>query len=185
MPQQNTTNNLLTTKRKEMGYSIKELASKIGCANSTTSAYFTGFVNPSDETVAVICNYLDMDYTEARKEFNRIFKAWGKAHADRYEKVGNTTYRIKKSQDTDVDFSNDEMDLSQFNVPADLEVTEPEYTTDSDMYDVDKYLEFLYKHISYDDFTALCAPGTTAEDILRYLYGILDYTLYKELMHLC
>ena len=169
-----TTNNYLTQKRKAAGFTVKALSEAIGCAYSTTSSYFTGFVNPSDDVVHVICKYLDMDYHKCRKEFDKTFNAWGVAHADKYEKVGNTTYQTRKDL---VDDSSD-LDLSVFNTEVDDTEDQP------DMYDITKYLELLYGKISYDIFTPLCAMGTTAEDILRYLYGKVDYTLYKELVNL-
>ena len=165
--------NYLTQKRKAAGYSIRALAKQIQCACSTTGAYFTGFVNPSDDVVYVISQYIGMDYDECRKEFDKTFTAWGKAHADKYEKIGNTTYQIKKSSD-----KNSQIELTdRLNNPEKVQ-------TKIDMYDVSKYLELLYSKISYEDFAVISGMGITAEDILRYLYGKIDYTLYKELDNL-
>lgn len=173
MAQKNANDNYLTQKRKAAGYTIQTLSEKIGCAYSTTSSYFTGFVNPSDDMVYLIAQILGMDYTECRKEFDKAFIAWGKAHADKYEKIGNTTYQVKKSPD-----KNSQIEL------MDLLDDIDEVQAENDMYDVTKYLELLYNKISYEDFSVISAMGITAEDIFRYLYGKIDYTLYKELVNL-
>lgn len=175
----NTTDNYLTKKRKESGYTIKELAEILGCAYSTTSSYFTGFVNPPDDVVSVLCQYLGMDYNECRKEFNKAFIAWGKAHADKYEKVGTTSYQIRHDP---ADIS--EVDLSAFNVGVDDEDEDAGETVIEDIYDISEYLKVLYGKIPYDLFASINGMGITAEDILRHLYGKIDYTLYKELVNL-
>lgn len=75
---------------------LHEMAELLSCSYKYTVAYFTGFVHPTDDTIADICSLLDVPVDLGKRKFDEIYDAWGKAHKDTYVKYSNTYKRISK-----------------------------------------------------------------------------------------
>jgi len=142
-------------KLKEAKISYKELSEIISVPYSTLKAYFSGFALPNSNTLANICNLLDVDLTTGESEFLKLHTAWGESHPD-YEKYGNTYRRITSATGNN---------------------HKPVESSPSD------YLEILYGKLSCADFRRIDSMTfADGRELLRTLYDMIDFDTFMLVM---
>lgn len=176
------TKNLLNELRKKKDLSAQVIADKIGCGLSTTCAYLSGRVKPEDNVIRQISELLGLSYTAGLDEFDKAYVAWGEAHADTFEPSGrgyvlkskkNATGRKTRKKSSDVDTTKP-LPLLQI-------IENTKATNTPKAVDLHKCHELLYGVLEFDSFEHVRLGITTIEDLLKYVYGIVDFDTYCKL----
>lgn len=66
--------------RVEKGLTLKEISELVGEKEKTVSAYFTGFLMPSDSTIKTLCDLFDVDFHTGNLEFQHAHRDYVGEH---------------------------------------------------------------------------------------------------------
>ena len=144
--------------------------------STTTNAYFTGQLVPSEEKVKTLCEYFDVDIVTGTREFLNAHKEYDRKHDRTLVMSAKTKEKIEKAKKPEPkwDELNDEPTLVEKVSEAITERT-------------DKIMEAVYKHVSYRDYCDLMRElfmdlnGTF--DLKAWLYGkVKDFETYSSIL---
>lgn len=151
------TSSFWSKKRAESGVTLQELSEYLKCDYTSACHYLTGQTMPSTAVAVKICDLFDVDYKTGQNEFIKAHEAWKKAQADRKAATQPTTANAVEVEPP---------------VEAPKTVT---ITVD------DTLMNSLYGKLPYDAFKALLLGTADNMDILKMVYGKVDYSLYSQI----
>lgn len=132
--------------RVEKGLTLKEISELIGEKEKTVSAYFTGFIMPSESTVRTLCDLFDVDFHTGNLEFQHAHKQY-KAEHDLSLKYSSK----QRSKKKDITSDEDILDALYGVLPRKefLDVYKALYIAVDDSVD---YRRILYNAVDYDTY---------------------------------
>lgn len=136
--------------RVEKGLTLKEISELIGEKEKTVSAYFTGFLMPSESTVRTLCDLFDVDFHTGSLEFQHAHKQYTAEH--------NLSLKYSSKQES-----------KRKNIT-------PSITSDEDI--LDALYGVLPRKEFLDIYKALYIAVDDSVDYRRILYNAVDYDTY-------
>ena len=135
--------------RVEKGLTLKEISELIGEKEKTVSAYFTGFLMPSESTIRTLCDLFDVDFHTGNLEFQHAHKQYTAEH-DLSLKYSSK----KKSKKKDITSDEDILDALYGVLPRKefLDIYKALYIAVDDSVD---YRRILYNTVDYDTYCTI------------------------------
>lgn len=132
--------------RVDKGLTIKEISELIGEKEKTVSAYFTGFLMPSESTIRTLCDLFDVDFHTGNLEFQHAHKQYRAEH-DLSLKYSSKQESKKKDITSDEDI----LDALYGVLPRKefLDIYKALYIAVDDSVD---YRRILYNAVDYDTY---------------------------------
>lgn len=132
--------------RVEKGFTTKEVGELIGEKDKTVSAYFTGFLMPSESTIRALCDLFDVDFHTGNLEFQHAHRQY-KAEHDLSLKYSFN----QKSKKKDITSDEDILDALYGVLPRKefLDIYKALYIAVDDSVD---YRRILYNAVDYDTY---------------------------------
>lgn len=136
--------------RVEKGLTLKEISELVGEKEKTVSAYFTGFLMPSDSTIKTLCDLFDVDFHTGNLEFQHAHKQY-KAEHDLSLKYSSTQKSKKKNITPNITSDEDILDALYGVLPRKefLDIYKALYIAVDDSVD---YRRILYNAVDYDTY---------------------------------
>lgn len=158
--------NFWMRKRIDVGLRYSDIAEATGLCASTLNGYFSGSTMPSDNVIAIICNFFDVDEVRGKSEFIKIHEAW-----DSYNNRSPITCKksrpkaTKKAPSIEVPIPDDTYKIAEINITLG---------------------KALYGKVDYDTFLKVldAAYKSDKSSIGKILYGVLDYDTWFTVTNL-
>ena len=101
MPKAHTfKDNFWSKLRVERNLTTKEIADYLGEGEKKTSAYFTGFLLPDDNTIRQLCDLFDVDFNTGNLEFQHAHRQYVAEHKRTLKSSAKTTTKQNKAINT-------------------------------------------------------------------------------------
>ena len=152
--------NFWSNKRVEAGIKIKDVASYTGTSVGLAGAWFTGQFMPSEENIAKLCKFFDVELLKGTQEFIKAHKEWDAVH-----KRGKAKMKQEMPKPE-----------SKSKEVKPKEVKQGEKVEMSSVEKVDKILELVYGKVSRADYEKRRA---NIDNALEIIYSKVDYAVYN------
>jgi len=154
--------------RVQYNVSFDTLMDITSCSKDQLKNYFCGENMPSTTTIKILCNYFRIPYQQGKKEFKKMHTAWLKQKANRTTIVATTPKAEEVAKVAEAP--------KVTPVATTTTVREPVVIAKS--YNI---MEALYGKVSYEEFNQII-KHEVSEDLLRTLYGKLDFDLFMAII---